>query len=340
MTSPEWDFFIAHASADSSVADGLYALLRNGAKVFLDTKILRLGDEWDRELANAQRSSRITVVLVSPQVENAYYQREEIAAAIGMARDNPNAHRVVPVFLGGQPTNVPYGLRLRHSITITDPAVLEELATKLLELLADVKERDGLGDPHEALLPRPQPPRQPSLTWWPYLSFYPVNRQLASRYLSFAGLLTAISAGVRVAARLQAAPDFATLMKTANLALPMMWPALIYSGLGLALVVAIRATILDMQIILSLARGFLLLATIYICCAAALLLGAEMTYWAKGLLLFLVLLGVFAHITGGLSYYWRRRSLGDLIVESAALALFLTLTAHPIARMFATQEAL
>lgn len=61
----------------------------------------------------------MTLVLISGSTRDAYYQREEIAAAIELARSDTSNHRIVPVYLGNPSTysqNVPYGLRLKHSI--------------------------------------------------------------------------------------------------------------------------------------------------------------------------------------------------------------------------------
>lgn len=56
------DFFIAHCSIDLKEAEELYSYLEKNARVFLDVKNLRLGDDWDIELANAQQCSAITLV--------------------------------------------------------------------------------------------------------------------------------------------------------------------------------------------------------------------------------------------------------------------------------------
>ena len=53
----EWDIFLAHAGADEASAEALYDLLSESAKVFLDTRSLELGDEWDRALPRAQSRS-------------------------------------------------------------------------------------------------------------------------------------------------------------------------------------------------------------------------------------------------------------------------------------------
>jgi hypothetical protein len=138
----KWDFFIAHAGKDTPIAESLYNLLAAYSLVFLDSKILLPGDSWAPTLSDAQRNSRITVVLVSARTEKAFYQQEEIAAAISMARDEKTKHRVVPVFLDKNTTqnkNIPYGLRSLHSIYVTDKNDLTETAKHLLGLLSYVK---------------------------------------------------------------------------------------------------------------------------------------------------------------------------------------------------------
>ena len=108
---------------------------------FLDAARLRLGDNWDQQLAAAQRDSLITVVLVSQRTEAAFYQREEIAAAIQMARANPQSHRVVPVYLdaasGAQP---PYGLTLKHGVSLEPSSDFVGLAEQLVGLVGELKD--------------------------------------------------------------------------------------------------------------------------------------------------------------------------------------------------------
>jgi hypothetical protein len=134
----EWTFFIAHAGPDGDPAEKLYDLLTQSTKVFLDSRCLEIGDDWDEALQIAQSRSLITVVLISSRSDKAYYQREEIAAAIQMARDNPESHRVVPVFLDAAPddlSQVPYGLRLKHGLFFSQAASLEKIAFRLLNML-------------------------------------------------------------------------------------------------------------------------------------------------------------------------------------------------------------
>jgi len=133
-----WDFFIAHAGADQGTAEQLYDLLVQESHVFLDSRCLELGDDWDTNLAAAQRSSAVTVVLVSSAAEQAYYQREEIAAAVALARKARARHRVVPVYLDSEVAagdTIPYGLRLKHGLQLSDTLTLAHAASKLLALL-------------------------------------------------------------------------------------------------------------------------------------------------------------------------------------------------------------
>jgi len=133
-----WDFFIAHASSDrdTAIAEELYKLLAPQAKVFLDTECLELGENWDEALALAQKSSLITVVLVSSDTTAAYFQREEIIVALELSKDS-HSHRVVPVYLdsGMKPADIPYGLRRKHGMILTGDITPKRISARLLRTL-------------------------------------------------------------------------------------------------------------------------------------------------------------------------------------------------------------
>ncbi len=133
----EWDFFLAHAGVDTPSAEVLYQHLAPRTRVFLDTRCLLLGDDFDAELMKALNASRVTVVLVSENTESAYYQREEIALAIRRARQDPAAHRVVPLFLDASTRSgsETYGLTLKHGILLSDEVNLASAADRLVDLL-------------------------------------------------------------------------------------------------------------------------------------------------------------------------------------------------------------
>lgn len=133
-------FFIAHAGRDTEPAKDLRNLLHPDVPVFLDAYDLQPGDEWDVTLARHQREALATVVVLSSAVDPAYYLREEIANAIALQRQDPDTHRLIPVYLDGLPRNpmdVPYGLRVRHALDARDlgmagvAAELKRLAASL-----------------------------------------------------------------------------------------------------------------------------------------------------------------------------------------------------------------
>ncbi len=149
ITASRWDFFIAHAGPDLPTAENLYDLLSGSAKVFLDSRSLELGDDWDRELPKAQKDSLITVVLVSSKTGAAYYEREEIRSAIALSRDHPLRYRVIPLSLDdgiGQTTGPPYGLGVKHGLFLSKEGSLEKIALRLLEALNRSKYQTVLFD--------------------------------------------------------------------------------------------------------------------------------------------------------------------------------------------------
>lgn len=150
-----WDVFIAHAGPDQAIAEELHDLLGPHCRAFLDSRCLRLGDEWDQEIARAQAKATITLVLISQKTERAYYQREEIAAALEMARNGTQQHRVIPIYLDHNVPieGVPYGLRLKHGIRLDATTDLRLVADRVRRLLISAKtsfnteEIDGTGTP-------------------------------------------------------------------------------------------------------------------------------------------------------------------------------------------------
>lgn len=133
----EWDFFLAYASPDQNHAQLLFEALVARARVFLDVRCLAPGDDWGSTIRKAQTSSKVTVVLVSDRVDEAYYQREEIAGAIELSR-RKDRHRVVPVYLGASTgiDEVPYGLRLKQGLWLCEHGDMMGIANRLLSLIS------------------------------------------------------------------------------------------------------------------------------------------------------------------------------------------------------------
>lgn len=178
-----WDFFIAHSARDTATAEALYGLLASHASVFLDSKCLVPGDDWDLRLRSEQEHSRITVVLVSPSTEVAHYERDEIASAIQLARRDASRHRVVPVLLTDESspdrqTKLPYGLQAKHAISLAKAGGLSGVRDELLRIKALLPEPEPVV--------RPKPSRKQSKSrldrWWLSRSDLRVLLLVSERY--------------------------------------------------------------------------------------------------------------------------------------------------------------
>ncbi|WP_410594028.1 TIR domain-containing protein [Amycolatopsis sp. lyj-23] len=132
----EWDFFLAHGSADDAVAAQLRSLLEPEARVFEDS-MLQVGEDWAAGLDSHLRASAITVVMLSEESASSHYLREEIARAIALASSDPG-RRVAPLYL--EPVeNLPYGLAIQNSLWLSADLDLAGAARKLLESLRDLR---------------------------------------------------------------------------------------------------------------------------------------------------------------------------------------------------------
>ena len=135
-----FDFFIAYAGPDQSQAKKLaWDLQDQHCQVFLDALGLAPGTPWPGALQEALEASRATLVLISSHSDAAFYQREEIARAIQLARDDPLAHRVIPVIIEKPSSSLhemPYGSGILQPIDGTRAGGLERVAHTLAELLA------------------------------------------------------------------------------------------------------------------------------------------------------------------------------------------------------------
>jgi hypothetical protein len=83
--------------------------------------------------------SRVTVVFVTSNTDDAYYQRQEIANAIALARLAPDSHRVAPIFMNPSPAEPVKGAAIRLAPQACVVAYIDRgashRATKLLDLL-------------------------------------------------------------------------------------------------------------------------------------------------------------------------------------------------------------
>lgn len=137
----EWDFFIAHDETESKLPRELYELLETKATVFLGAKNLILDEDWEIKLAKAQCDSLVTVILISVQTDNDFYNRKDVAAAIRLAREYDGRHRVVPIYMSSAAMSgsVPSSLRLKHGITLSREPILSDIVTRLLNQLTQIQ---------------------------------------------------------------------------------------------------------------------------------------------------------------------------------------------------------
>jgi len=141
-TNYNWDFFLSHAGPDKDTAETLYHTLAPPAKVFLDAESLVPGDNFDTALPDALHASLISVILISPNTEKAYYEQEEIAMVIERTRADPDTHRVVPVYINSKdipPGKIPFGLKRKHSLYISGPDDFAKTGNQLLKTLDMMK---------------------------------------------------------------------------------------------------------------------------------------------------------------------------------------------------------
>jgi len=139
----QWDCFVAYPAARRAMAEQLADLLARRVRVFLDVRALQPGDNWQRAIPAALEGACVTVVLVAPETERAFYEQEEIAHAVDRARSDEAHRRVVPVFLGDATpkASVPYGLRIKHGYVVASPADLARAADRIATLVEEITHR-------------------------------------------------------------------------------------------------------------------------------------------------------------------------------------------------------
>ncbi|WP_179137710.1 toll/interleukin-1 receptor domain-containing protein [Candidatus Entotheonella palauensis] len=133
ITVGRYHFFIAYASPDFRQARDLYFKLQDELrdepdKVFFDRQQIQPGDPWPPRLSEALAASRAVVVLISSHTRAAFYEQEEIARAIQLARQQPDRHTMIPVLLESLPEGpegLPYGMNILQALDATWPGGLE-----------------------------------------------------------------------------------------------------------------------------------------------------------------------------------------------------------------------
>lgn len=177
------------------------------------------------------------------------------------------------------------------------------------------------------------------VAWFPQLSLFPVNPNVLAPFTVFSTGMTAIAGipkglGELVKAGVASGP-LSSAAQNLEPVLHILGPALLYAVLGTLLVVAVRVRLLDRIAIFSLAKAFLVVSLLYVCCAVLILLGTDMGYFAKAVILAVLTVGIAGGVLGGvLPYAWRKRFYGDVVVELAILSVLVVLSVPPITHVF------
>jgi diguanylate cyclase (GGDEF)-like protein len=138
-----YHFFIAHSATDISKAIELYNLLTTrGMSVYLDAISMKPGDLWDEKLQESQSEALVTLVLISINTSNSFYQKEEVAIAIELSRQFNRL--VIPIYLEPilDQKHIPYGLKRIQSLFVTENKDLLKISDELVDLIQSMQNEE------------------------------------------------------------------------------------------------------------------------------------------------------------------------------------------------------
>jgi hypothetical protein len=185
-----------------------------------------------------------------------------------------------------------------------------------------------------------QSPKLPDKSWtlMPNLIFFPVNREVLRPLLKPFLLAGGTAAGASgLGAYLPKFWEhFPKLMEILDIeaqliqARPIFLHALLFAFLAFIFLLTILVRLLDFQLTLSITRTLVLISVYYVLCATISIFPDSATIHI--ILVFIVLLvGVFRfYFLGLLGYYWKRKSYGDVFLESFILIFFIFYVSKPI----------
>jgi hypothetical protein len=148
-----WDILISYAKPDRQAAIDLYNELESGCRVFLDVECLDPGSRFDEQIPRAQKSARITASIISSNTKDAYYQRDEIALAINLSRQDAAGHWLVPIYLNDPislDVEITFGFNRIVGLIFTKSSGWPYIAQKLLDFIERIKS-SSIGHPYARL---------------------------------------------------------------------------------------------------------------------------------------------------------------------------------------------
>jgi len=132
----QWDLFISHASEDKWYARRLADLLiEMGVSVWLDEKVLRVGQSLRRAIDEGLSNSRYGVVILSEHFFQKEWPQKELAALF--AREDVGNYLILPIWHSVSATNIKkFSPMLADKVALTTSEPLDVIARKIAEVVA------------------------------------------------------------------------------------------------------------------------------------------------------------------------------------------------------------
>ena len=128
--------FIAHTAIGLEIAIDLHnRLTSKGLRVFLDLRNICPGDFWDSELKAAQENSLSTIIIISKDTKESYYQQEEIVTAIKL--NKRYQQKIIPIYLSKsiEDAEIPYGLQRINGLFLNNENKITEIVTDIINVI-------------------------------------------------------------------------------------------------------------------------------------------------------------------------------------------------------------
>jgi hypothetical protein len=310
------------------------ALQAAGLRPLLDVQDFVPGRDLTLEMDRAGQSSRRILCVLTP----AYFEDDRMVSfeALNARRSDPSGQRgtLVPLLL--QPTKLPKWIDGLVPVDWTDANARSREWRKLLKVLGAPRLDTPPPGARQDATPAEQATSPPRSTWRPRMILMKVNRRVLIPYAVYALLLlAAIGAALWSPANWQTLPVVNRVSPEAWAhGMPVFMKALACSLVGIFLLIAIGADLMNMQIVFSMVKMFFLLAFFTFLCGVVTLISHEnmIPHVVLALLLVVALIRHFVH--GSLGYYWKRQALGDTTAEAVLLVTFLVLIFGPLRTAF------
>jgi len=126
------DVFLSYSTADTLIAEEIAAGIRGrGFTVFLSHQTIKVGPKWEDQIADAARSCRLAVLLLSEDSRNSDWVRYEIGALWALGK------HVAPALVGLLPSDLPELLRKYQGRPASSPIERKVFCDEVARLLTE-----------------------------------------------------------------------------------------------------------------------------------------------------------------------------------------------------------